>query len=176
MIRLLLVLAAAMGARGEEIVIDFEKASILKPNSDEALRIEQWVEQGVTFKLAHEPRQSKAKGLVMFFEHLSNGHKGIASAMALEPIPVRATLPRPATQVSVSFWGSTAMPALLEALDADGNVVDRVSLPVIPGRKAPGDPVPFVTMKVSAPRIAAIQFSGPRQGEFLAADEIRIQF
>jgi hypothetical protein len=154
--------------------VDFEKAALLKPNSDEALRIEQWVEKGVTFKLAHEPKKSKAKGLVMFFEHLSNGHKGLASAMALEPIPVRATFPRPASRVSVSFWGSTGTPALLEALDAEGNVVDRASLVSIPGRQAPGEPVPIFTMKVSAPRIAAIQFSGPRPGEFLAADEVRL--
>ena len=172
----LLAVAAACIARGEEVVVNFEKAALLKPNSDEALRIEQWVEQDVTFKLAHEPRQSKAKGLVMFFEHLSNGHKGLACAMALEPIPVLATLPRPASRVTVAFWGSTGTPALLEALDAEGNVVDRASLPSVPGRKTPGEPVPIFTMSVSAPRIAAIQFSGPRQGEYLAADEVRVTF
>jgi hypothetical protein len=44
----------------------------------------------------------------------------------------------------------------------------------VPGRKAPGDPVPFLQLTVKAPAIAAIRFSGPRNGEFLAADEIRI--
>jgi hypothetical protein len=36
--------------------------------------------------------------------------------------------------------------------------------------------VPIFTLTVNAPRIAAIQFSGPRQGEFLAADEVRLTF
>ncbi len=172
----MLALCGVSTAWGEEVVIDFEKASLLRPNSDEALRIEQYVEKGVTFKLSREPKESKAKGLVMFFEHLSNGHKGLACAMALEPIPVRASFSRPASRVAIAFWGSTAAPALLEALDADGNVVDRASIAAIPGRKAPGEPVPIFTLTVAAPRIAAIQFSGPRQGEYLAADEIRITF
>ena len=161
-------------AWGEELVVDFEKAALFRPNSDEANRIEKWVENGVTVQLAREPQQSKAKGLVMVFEHQASGHKGVGSAMALEPIPVRATLPRAAAAVEVSFWGSTAMPAVLEALDADGKVVDRASLSSIPGRKAPGEPVPIFTMRVQAPRIAAVQFSGPRTGEFLAADAMRI--
>jgi hypothetical protein len=33
--------------------------------------------------------------------------------------------------------------------------------------------VPFFRLTVRAPAIAAIRFSGPRNGEFLAADEIR---
>jgi hypothetical protein len=63
---------------------------------------------------------------------------------------------------------------LLEALDEQGAVVDRASLAAVPGRKAPADPVPFVQLTVRAPAISAIRFSGPRNGEFLAADEIRI--
>jgi hypothetical protein len=172
-LRLLLAVCIVPWARGEEVVVDFEKAAVLLPPNDKANRMEQWVEQGVTFKLAHEPRESKAKGLVMFFQHLSNGHKGLACAMALEPIPVRATFPRAASRVTVAFWGSTGTPALLEAFDADGNVVDRVSLASIPGRKAPEEPVPLFTLTVSAQRIAYIQFSGPRAGEYLAADEVR---
>jgi hypothetical protein len=93
--------------------------------------------------------------------------------MATEPIPVRATFPKPVSSVTVSFWGSTAMPALLEAFDAEGKVVDHASLESVPGRKAPGDPVPIFTMSVKANRIAYIQFSGPREGEYLAADEVR---
>ncbi|HEY3836165.1 MAG TPA: hypothetical protein VGL72_06320 [Bryobacteraceae bacterium] len=65
------------------------------------------------------------------------------------------------------------MPALLEAFDAQGKVVDRASLQSIPGRKAAGDPVPIFTMKVSAPSIVYIEFSGPPEGEYLAADEVR---
>jgi hypothetical protein len=43
----------------------------------------------------------------------------------------------------------------------------------VPGRKAPADPVPFFELTVKAPSIAAIRFSGPRDGEFLAADAVR---
>jgi hypothetical protein len=65
------------------------------------------------------------------------------------------------------------MPALLEAFDSKGNVVDRAELKVIPGRKVPGEPIPVFEVTVSAERIAYIEFSGPREGEFLAADEVR---
>jgi hypothetical protein len=65
------------------------------------------------------------------------------------------------------------MPALLEAFDAEGKVIDRASLESVPGRKAAGDPIPVFTMTVRAARIAYIQFSGPREGEYLAADEVR---
>lgn len=173
MMRCLILLAASASAA--EVVIDFESVTVLLAN-DKANRAEKWVEKGVTFKLAHEPSKSKGKGLVMFFEHLSNGHKGIGSATAVEAIPVRATLPRPATTVTVAFWGSTATPAVLEALDAEGKVVDSASLSTIPRRKSPSEPAPIFTMTVKAPSIAAIQFSGPRPGEFLAADELRISF
>ena len=112
--------------------------------------------------------------MLMFFTHLSTGHKGIVCAMATEPIPVRATFPKPVSSVTVSFWGSTGTPALLEAFDAEDRVVDRASLESVPNRKAPGDPVPIFTATVRANRIAYIQFSGPREGEYLAADEVRI--
>jgi hypothetical protein len=75
--------------------------------------------------------------------------------------------------VSISFWASTGAPALLEAFDADGKVVDRASLESVPRRKGPGEPVPTFTMTVKAGRIAYVQFSGPREGEYLAADELR---
>lgn len=163
-------------ACAEDLVVNFEGAALFQPGSDLANRLEQWVENGVTFKLARKPQQSQAKGLIMFFEHLSNGHKGIACAMALEPIPVRATLPRPAVSVTVSLWGSTGVPALLEAFDADGKVVDRVSLAAAPGRKKPGEPVPIFDMTVKGANIAYVEFSGPRTGEYLAADEMRVVF
>jgi hypothetical protein len=169
---LLLPAMAAPAAVAEEVVVDFEKAVPIRSDGM-ANRVERWEEKGVVFTLARQPQQSKAKGLLMFFTHLTFGHKGIASAMATEPIPVRATFPKPVSAVTVAMWGSTAMPALLEAFDSDGKVVDRASLDSIPGRKAPGDPVPIFTMKVTAPRITYIQFSGPREGEFLAADEVR---
>ena len=156
----------------EPVVVDFEGATVYLAN-DKANRLEQWVEKGVTFRLAHAPRQSKAKGLVMFFEHLATGRKGIASAMALEAIPVLATLPVMADSVTVSFWGSTGVPAVLEALDAEGKVLDRASVAAAPARQNPGDPAPVFALTVKGARIARIQFSGPRPGEYLAADEVR---
>ena len=167
-----LFLAASYAAAAEPVVVDFENAVTLLPD-EKANRVEKWEDKGVVFTLAHQPKASKAKGLLMFFTHLSSNHKGIVCAMATEPIPVRATFPKPASSVSVAMWGSTGTPALLEAFDADGKVVDRARLDSVPGRKAPGDPVPIFTMSVKAPRIAYIEFSGPREGEYLAADEVR---
>jgi hypothetical protein len=169
---LLLLAAAGCALSAAEIVVDFENAVPLLPDR-KANRVARWEEKGVVFTLAREPQQTKGKGMLMFFTHLSNGHKGIVCAMATEPIPVRATFPKPVSFVTVSFWGSTGAPALLEAFDAEGKVVDRASLESVPGRKAPGDPVPFFTMTVRASRIAYVQFSGPREGEYLAADEVR---
>lgn len=169
---LLLVGVAAYAWSAEEVVVDFENAVPLLADH-KANRVPRWEEKGVVFTLARDPQQTKGKGLLMFFTHLATGHKGILCAMATEPIPVRATFPKPASSVSVSFWGSTGTPALLEAFDAEGKVVDRASLESVPGRKALGDPVPIFTMTVKAANIAYIQFSGPREGEYLAADEVR---
>jgi hypothetical protein len=94
-------------------------------------------EKGVVFTLAGEPQQTKAKGMLMFFTHLSTVHKGIVCAMATEPIPARATFPKPVASVSVAFWGSTGTPALIETFDAEGKVVDRASLESVPSRNAP---------------------------------------
>ena len=172
-LRLLLLLGAAACAwSAEEVVVDFENAVPLLADH-KANRVSRWEEKGVVFTLARDPQQTKGKGLLMFFTHLSTGHKGIVCAMATEPIPVRATFPKPASSVSVSFWGSTGAPALLEAFDAEGKVIDRASLESVPGRKAPGDPIPIFTITVKAADIAYIQFSGPREGEYLAADEVR---
>jgi hypothetical protein len=165
---LALLIGAVSAAPAEEIVIDFEKAEIGKP-------VPKWSEKGVSFELAGPPTQSKAAGRVMFFPHIDTNRKGILNAMANEQaIPVLAKFPNGASSVTVVFWGSTGCPALLEALDEKGAVVDKVSVDAVPGRKAPGEPIPFLTLNVKAPRIAAIRFSGPRNGEFLAADEIRI--
>ena len=167
-IRLLALLIAAVPAvRAEEIVIDFEQAEIGKP-------VPTWTEKGDVFTLAGPLTQSKATGRIMFFPHLATNHKGILNAMATEQaIPVKATFPVSASSVTLVLWGSTGCPALLEALDKNGEVVDRASVAAVPGRKAPADPVPFLELTVQAPSIAAIRFSGPRNGEFLAADEIR---
>jgi hypothetical protein len=153
--------------RAEQIVIDFEQAEIGKP-------MPTWTDKGVVFNLAGPLTRSKATGRIMFFPHLATNHKGILNAMATEQaIPVQATFPSGASSVTVVLWGSTGCPALLEALDASGAVVDRASVAAAPGRKGPADPVPFFQLTVKAPAIAAIRFSGPRDGEFLAADEIR---
>jgi hypothetical protein len=166
-----LLVATGCAWSAELVVVDFEKAVPVLAGGN-ANRVPRWEEKGVVFTLAREPQQTKGKGMLMFFTHLSSGHKGIACAMATEPIPVRAAFPRPASSVTVSFWGSTGTPAVLEAFDAEGKVVDRASLDSVPGRKAPGDPVPIFTMTVKSDRIAYIQFSGPREGEYLAADEV----
>ena len=163
-----LALIGAVPAGGaEEVVIDFEQAEIGKPRPT-------WTEKGVVFELAGPLTQSKATGRIMFFPHLATNRKGILNAMATEQaIPVQATFPNSATAVTLVLWGSTGCPALLEALDKNGEVVDKASVAAVPGRKAPADPVPFFQLTVKAPEIAAIRFSGPRNGEFLAADEIR---
>ncbi len=167
-----LLLAAAAGRAAEPVVVDFEAAVPLGVEQ-KANRYPRWEEKGVVFALAHEPRQSKGKGLLMFFTHLESGRKGLVSAMATEPIPVRATFPGPVSSVTVTFWGSTATPAVLEAFDADGKLVDRAALAAAPGRTVPGEPVPVFPLAVKGERIAWIQFSGPRAGEYLAADEVR---
>jgi hypothetical protein len=165
-------LAAVNIAAAEPLVIDFEEAIVVGPD-DLPNRYEEWVEKGVVFKLAHQPRESKAKGLLMIFTHLATGRKAIVCAMAAEPIPVQVTFPTPVSSVTLALWGATGTPAMVDAFDADNNVVDRAELETIPGRRVPGEPVPIFEMTVSAKRIAYIQFSGPRKGEYLAADEIR---
>jgi hypothetical protein len=162
------VLSCAARVDAGETVIDFEQADIGKP-------VPEWSERGVVFKLAGPLAHSKATGRVMFFPHLATKHKGIVNAMAAEQaIPVLATFDRSATSVTLVLWGSTGCPALLEALDGDGQVIDKASLAAVPGRRKPEDPVPFFELTVHGPAIAAIRFSGPRDGEFLAADEIRM--
>jgi len=71
------------------------------------------------------------------------------------------------------LWGSTGCPAKLAAFGADGKLIDKSELPAVPGRKAPGDPVPNVELTVKGKQIAYIEFSGPRVGEFLVAEELR---
>ena len=170
---LLLCLPLLAIAQTAPVVVDFEAPAVLLSPGDKANRVEKWEEKGVVFTLAHAPQKTKAKGLIMFFEHLSTGKKGIGSAMALEQIPVRATLPKPAATVELTFWGSTGVPAILEAFNAEGKLVDRAALPAAPSRQNPGDPVPTFVLSVKANQIAYIQFSGPRPGEYLAADELR---
>jgi hypothetical protein len=165
----LLVILSGVAFARDEVIVDFEKAEIT------GRWIESWEEKGVVFTPAHAPTRSKAKAKLMFFPHTPSGRKGILSAMADDPIPVRARFPTGATSVTVVFWGSTGSPARLEAFDAEGKLVDKASLDVIPARKAPGDPIPTFELTVKGTNIAYIEFSGPRAGEFLAADELRFQ-
>jgi hypothetical protein len=161
------VLAAGIASGlAAEVKIDFEQATIGKP-------VTNWVEQGVVFTLAHEPKESKVAGRVMFFPHLATDRKGILCAMATEPIPVQATLPQGASSVTLELWGSTGCAAKLEAFDKNGQLVDKASIAVVPGRMKPEDAIPPFELTVRAPTIAYVRFSGPRKGEFLAADEVR---
>ena len=141
----LALVGAVSAARAAEIVIDFEQAEIGKP-------MPTWTEKGVVFNLAGPLTQSKATGRIMFFPHLATNHKGILNAMATEQaIPVQATFPNSASAVTLVLWGSTGCPALLEALDKNGEVVDKASVAAVPGRKAPADPIPFFELTVKAP-------------------------
>lgn len=165
---LCLLAAIPISAIASEVVIDFEEAV-------EGEWIPSWEENGVTFKLAWEPTKTKAEGKLVFFPHLATGRKAVLCAMAEEPIPVEARLPEPARSVSIRFWGATGSAAKLEAFGADGALVDAVAVEVVPSRETPGDPVPFFELTVAADLIHFVRFSGPREGEFLAADELRYQ-
>jgi hypothetical protein len=163
----LLGLIATTSANAAEVVIDFEKADIGKP-------VPTWTEKGVVFDLAAPPAHSQAKGRIMFFPHIGTNRKGILNAMATEQaIAVQAKFPRSVSAVTLVLWGSTGCPALLEALDEKGQVVDKASVDAVPGRKSPSEQVPFFELTVRAAAIASFRLSGPRDGEFLAADEVR---
>jgi hypothetical protein len=168
----LLLLSAVALAAAAEVVADFESAVPLLAEQ-KANRVPQWVENGVTFTLAWDPKQTKGKGMLMFFTHLGTGRKGIVNAMATEPIPVRAAFATPVSSLTISVWGSSVTPAVLEAFDTEGRLVDRANLDCLPGRKSPGDPAPIATLTVKASSITYVQISGPRDGEYLVTDEVR---
>lgn len=159
-----LVLAATGWAA--ETIVDFEQAEV-------GARPTKWEEEGVVFQLAHAPKQTKAKPRMVFFPHLGTGHKGILCAMAMEPIPVEIRFPKRVSSVTLKMWGSTGVAAIVEAFDEAGTVIDRTELTEVPRRSKPGEPVPFFEMTVRGGKIACVRFSGPRAGEFLAADEVR---
>lgn len=148
-------------------IVIFDKAEIT------GRWVDSWADNGVVFTPAHAPVKSKAKARLMFFPHAPSGRKGILSAMADDPIPVRASFTNGCSSVTISFWGSTDCPAKLEAYNADGQLLDKTNLEKIPGRKAPGDPIPTFDMTVRGTNIAYVEFSGPRSGEYLAAEEVR---
>ncbi len=163
------ILAAVPPPAEGETVVDFEKAEIGTP-------LTKWEEKGVTFELAGPlKRTPAAKPRVMFFPHLATGHKGILNAMSTDQaVPLKMTLPGAgASSVTLVLWGSTGCPAVVEAFDQEGKLLDKKSVEAIPGRKAPGEPVPFCMLTVQGSSIAYVNLSGPRNGEFLAADEVR---
>ncbi len=152
-----------------EIVVDFEQAEIGTP-------VPKWEEKGVIFELAGPlQRTPAAKPRVMFFPHLATGHKGILNAMTTDQgVPLKMTLPGAgASAVTLVLWGSTGCPAVVEAFDKEGKRVDQKSIAAVPSRNAPNEPVPFITLTLKGPAIASVALSGPRNGEFLAADELR---
>lgn len=152
-----------------ETVVGFEKAEIGAP-------VPKWEEKGVNFELAGPlQRTPAAKPRVMFFPHLATGRIGIVNAMATDQgVPLRMTFPGTgASSVTLVLWGSTGCPAVVEAFDSDGKLLDKKSVETVPVRKSPGEPVPFLTLTVQGPAIAHVHLSGPRNGEFLAADEVR---
>ncbi len=164
---LLITAVVASAAEPKEIVVDFETAEIGKP-------VPTWTEKSVVFSLASAPVHSKAAGRVMFFPYLPTERKGILNAMAIEQaIPLQARFPGPVTTVTLVLWGSTGCPAKLQAFDKDDRLVAEVSVPAVPGRTAPGDPVPQFELTVRAAEIMVIRLSGPRDGEYLAVDELR---
>jgi hypothetical protein len=163
------LLATIPKAGPGETVVDFEGAEIGVP-------VLKWEEKGVVIALAGPlKRTPAAKPRVMFFPHLATGHKGILNAMAGDQgVPIKMNFPGAgASSVTLVLWGSTGCPAVIEAFDAKGNLVDHRSIAAVPGRKGPNEPIPFLTVTLKAPTIASVNLSGPRDGEFLAADELR---
>lgn len=166
----------AQDGKTEEVVIDFEDVPIrLDPNDDEKInRLEIYEEKGVRFKLASKSKKTKMPGKIMFFPHLSSGRQGLVNAMAREQeIPVRMLFPTKASRVKIRFWGSTGTAARLAAYDDNGKEIGRDELDRIPGRKRPEDPIPTFELSIDAKDISYVEFSGPRTGEYLAADEVR---
>ncbi len=176
---LLFMVAQVFGAqhgKTEEVVIDFEDVPIrLDPNDDEKInRLEIYEEKGVRFKLALNSAKTRMPGKMMFFPHLSSGRQGLVNAMAREQeIPVRLLFPNKASRVKIRFWGSTGTAARLAAYDDNGKEIGRDELERIPGRKRPEDPIPMFELSIDAKDISYVEFSGPRTGEYLAADEVR---
>jgi len=164
---LLLLLATGRVFGQVEVTVDFDKAELT------GRWVDSWEDKGVVFTPAHAPTHSKAKARLMFFPHAPSGRKGILCAMADDPIPVRARFPNGSSSATVVFWGSTGCAARLEAYDSDGKLLDKAALETVPGRKAPGDSIPTCELTVKGNQIAYIEFSGPRAGDYLVAEEVR---
>jgi hypothetical protein len=152
-----------------EIVVDFEKTEIGDP-------MVKWEEKGVTFALAGPlKRTPAAKPRIEFFPHIGTDHKGVVNAMSTDQgVPLKMTFPGAgASSVTLVLWGSTGVPVVVEAFDKDNQLLDKKTLDAIPSRKAPNEPIPFLTLTLKGAAIAYVQVSGPRSGEYLATDEVR---
>lgn len=166
-ILLSVVAVRLFAADPREIVIDFERAEIGRP-------VPIWTEKDVVFALAGPLVKSKAVGRVMFFPYLPTQRKGILNAMAHEQeVPLQMKFPTAVSSVTLVLWGSTACPAKLQAFDRNDQLVGEAAVLAAPVRQAPADPVPQFELTVKAAGIAYVRLSGPRNGEFLAADEVR---
>ena len=169
--RLVLVvpaLFAAIAAFGQTAgtVIRFDEVKIGE-------KVTSYTNQGVVFAPAHGATQSKAAARITFFPHLKTDRKGVLNAMANDPIPVKVSFPNGASSVTLVMWGSFTSPAVVEAFDREGKMVDKASLAKIPARSSPAEPEPAFELSVKAPHIAYVFFSGPRTGEYLAVQEVR---
>jgi len=156
-------------AKPGETVVTFEKYDVGKA-------IPKVEEKGLRFTLAWAPQKSNAVGRVMFFPHMYTEpeRKGILNAMANEQnIPLEGFLPMGASSVTLVLFGSPEVPAKLVGFDKNGKVVDTAELAKSPTRKSPGDPPPSFELTVKGPEIVYIRLSGPRDGEFLAAEQVR---
>lgn len=164
------LLATVPAPAAGEVVVNFEddKADIGAP-------LVKWEEKGVTFALSGPlVRTPGGKPQVMFFPHLETMRKGILNAMPTDQgVPLKMTFPGSgASSVTLVLWGSTNVPVEIEAFDKDGKSLDKQTA-VAPSRKAANEPTPFFTLTVKGSAIAYVHLSGPRNGEFAAADEVR---
>jgi hypothetical protein len=149
-----------------EVVITFDKAETGKPMPG-------YEDQGIVFELARKPAKSKAAGKVTFFPHLKTDRKGILNAMANESIPVEIRFPKPVSSVTLELWGSIGSTAIVDAYDKDGKVVDTAKREKVPERTGPEKPIPSFELRVKAPAIAYVRFSGAPPGGYLVCDEVR---
>jgi hypothetical protein len=150
-----------------ETFITFENADVGHP-------VAKVTQKGVTFELAGPLQKSQAEPRVMYFPHLMTDRNGILNAMAAEQaIPVKITFPSAVSKVTLVMWGSTGCKALVEAHGSDGKLLDWASVETVPVRLDPGDPVPSFELTVKGDNIAYVLFGGSKNGEFLAAEEIR---
>ena len=164
----LAVLGSLGGARADgPAIITFDEVETGKP-------MPSYTDRGVVFALSHPPTRSRAAGRVMFFPHLKTPRKGILNAMANESIPVEIRFPKPVASVTLVLWGSIGSEAVVEAYDADGNVVDRASRDKVPERTGPEQPIPSFELTVKASAIAYVRFSGAPPGGYLVCDEVRV--